>query len=307
MERNRRKRKSGVAAFGLRWGLRILLYGWVTTIIFPLVWALATSLKSSEDFMLGDVWKWPEFMYLTNYIRAWKEASMGDYALNTLFVALASAGLCILMISTSSYIIAKYDCLMVRWIEKFYFASMMIQGALLLVPKYFLLSNIGKWIEGVLRQITGQPDLIFNLTDNRVTLCIVYACGSIATQIFLVTGFVRAVDNSFIEAARIDGAGEWYTFSKIVFPFVKPIVLFEGLIQFMGTWNEYLTALTFLETESKYTLSVGIQRLVAEYRYQSDYGTVFAGLFISMVPMLILYTIFQNVIQNGMDTSEGLK
>lgn len=291
----------------LRWILRIFLYGWAVTVIFPLVWMVSTSLKSSQDFMSGNVWKWPELMFLTNFEKAWTEANMGSYTMNTLLVTILSVALYIIMLSTTAYILGVYKFKFLKVVEKFYWLSMMIPGALLLVPLYFQVSSIGDVLQRVLRVILGIPDLSFNITDNLITLSVIYAVQALPVGVFLLTGFVRSVDKSFLEAARIDGAGEWHIFTKVVFPFIRPIVMFQCLTKFMGTWNEYLTALTFLESEDKYTLSVGIQKLITQFTYQSDYGAIFAGLLISIIPILILYILFQNVIQNGTDMSEGLK
>lgn len=291
----------------LRWLLRLFLYAWAVTVVFPFVWMASTSLKSSQEFMSGNVWKWPELMFLTNFAKAWKEASMGAYTMNTLFVTVLTVILYVIMLSTCAYIIGVYEFKFVKVVEKFYWLSMMIPGALLLVPLYFQVSSIGDVLQSVVQFVTGNPDLTFNITDNLITLSVIYAVQGLPVGIFLLAGFVRSVNKSFLEAARIDGAGEWHIFSKVVFPFIKPIVLFQCLTNFMGTWNEYLTALTFLESENKYTLSVGIQKLITQFTYQSDYGAIFAGLLISIVPILILYILFQNVIQNGTDMSEGLK
>lgn len=304
---NKNKLKRSIGSGAMRWVLRIVLYGWAATIIFPLFWTLATSLKSSREFMLGDMWSWPDPMYLVNYIKAWNEADMGAYTFNTLFVTVLTTVLFAVMLTTTSYILAKYDFGFVRFCEKYYFVGMMIPGMLLLVPLFFQLSDIGAWIESVLRFITGDPNLTFSLTDNLVTLSVVYAVTALPTPIFLLTGFIRSVDKSFLEAARLDGAGEMYIFSRVVLPFVKPVVLFQCLTQFMGTWNEYMTAVTFLESQEHYTLSVGIQKLISQFGYQSDYGAVFAGLTISLLPILILYMMFQKTIQNGTDMSEGIK
>ncbi len=306
MKRKNKVKKSIVSVI-LTWMLRVFLYGWAVTIIFPLFWMLSTSMKTSKEFMLGDVWMWPEELYLINYTKAWSEANMGAYMLNTLLVVVLTVVLFAFMLTTTSYILGKYEFGFLKFFRSYYFIAMMIPGMLLLVPLYSQLQGIGGWIQSLVQFVTKNPDFTFNITDNIVTLAVVYAVQALPTPVFLLTGFVQSVNKSFVEAARIDGAGEWYIFSKIIMPFIKPIVLFQCLTQFMGTWNEYLTALTFLESDKNFTLSVGIQRLISMFGYQSDYGAVFAGLTISLLPILILYILFQKTIQNGTDMSEGLK
>ncbi|MBQ3133386.1 MAG: carbohydrate ABC transporter permease [Clostridia bacterium] len=301
------KGRDAIVTGSLRWLLRILLYAWGVTIVFPLFWTLATSLKSSKQFMLGDIWSWPRVMYLSNYYKAWTEADMGTYMFNTIFVVVLTVVLFTIMCTTTSYILGKYEFKFIKFFENYYFLAMMIPGMLLLVPLYFQLDGVGNWLQTLVQTVLQNQDIQFKITDSLVVLSIIYAVQALPTPIFLLTGFIKGVDKSFLEAARIDGAGEFYVFFRIVIPFVKPIVLFEALTRFMGTWNEYMTALTFLETESHYTLSVGIQRLIAKFSYQSDYGAVFAGLIISLLPIMILYILFQKTIQNGTDMSEGLK
>ena len=286
------KAATSAGAIATRWVLRIFLYFWILTILFPLYWMLATSLKGTQYFIAGDLWGWPSRIFIRNYIVAWVDMSFSRYVLNTLLVDVLTVALFVLMLTTTSYILGKYVCKITKIASAFYFFAMMIPGILLLVPLYTFVKDL------------GVP------TDNLIVLAVVYAAQALPAPVFLLTGFVKSIDKSFIEAAWIDGANEWYIYSGIVLPFVRPVVLFMCLTQFMGTWNEYLTALTFLGTsDGKWTLSVGIQKLVAKYTYTNsgDYGVIFAGLVISIIPIVILYVLFQKQIQNGTDMSEGIK
>lgn len=286
------KASTSAGAITTRWVLRIFLYLWILTILFPLYWMLATSLKGNKYFIGGDVWGWPERIFIRNYIVAWVDMNFSKYVLNTLLVDVMTVALFILMLTTTSYILGKYVCKATKIASGFYFFVMMIPGILLLVPLYTFVKDM------------GIP------TDSLIVLAVVYATQALPAPVFLLTGFVKSIDKSFIEAAWMDGANEWYIYSRIVLPFVRPVVMFMALTQFMGTWNEFLTGLTFLGTsDSKWTLSVGIQRLVTKYSYadSGDYGVIFAGLVISIIPIVILYILFQKEIQNGTDMSEGIK
>lgn len=284
------KANTSAGAIATRWVLRIFLYFWILTILFPLYWMLATSLKGHSYFVGGDIWGWPERIFIRNYIVAWVDMNFSRYVLNTLLVDVMTVALFILMLTTTSYILGKYVCKATKIASGFYFFVMMIPGILLLVPLYTFVKDL------------NIP------TDSLIVLAIIYSAQALPAPVFLLTGFVKAIDKSFIEAAWMDGANEWYIYSRIVLPFVRPVVLFMALTQFMGTWNEYLTATTFLGTNnSKLTLSVGIQRLITKYQYANDWGVVFAGLVISIIPIVILYVLFQKEIQNGTDMSEGIK
>ena len=145
------------------------------------------------------------------------------------------------------------------------------------------------------------------VTDNLLTVCVVYAVQAMPVYIFLMVGFIRRIDNGFIEAAVIDGAGEFTIFTKVILPFVKPTLMFIALGSIMNVWNEYTLARTFLESEKHYTISVGIQSIQNAFTYSFDYGALFACLVLSMIPILILYILFQKQIQEGTDAGEGIK
>lgn len=239
---------------------------------------------------MGNVWALPKQLYLVNYIKAWVNADISKFFLNTFMVVFGTLLLFFLMVTATSYVIAKYKFFGVKVLQGFYFMAMMIPSILVLVPLYFQLE-----------------DLKTGLTDNLITLMVVYAVQMIPVPIFLLVGFMKGINNSFIEAAVIDGAGEWYVFTKIVLPFVRPVLMFICLGNVMGTWNEYTTALTFLDSESNYTISIGLARLSSMFGYSSEYGAIFAGLTISLIPIIVLYILFQREIQQGTDISEGVK
>jgi len=191
-------------------------------------------------------------------------------------------------VSTTSYILAKYRFPGAKIFEGFYFMAMMIPGVLLIIPLYFQMYNL-------------------HLTDNLFVLMVIYAVQSLPLGIFLLVGFIKNINGAFIEAAVIDGAGEWYVFTRVVIPFVRPILFFLGLGNIMGTWNEYVMALTFIQTEEKFTVPIGLSYLSQTMQYRADFGALFAGLVIATLPILILYFLFQKQILTGTEASEGLK
>jgi N-acetylglucosamine transport system permease protein len=165
---------------------------------------------------------------------------------------------------------------------------MMIPSFLLLVPQYFQFHKL-------------------NLTNNLFVLMVIYAVQAIPLPVYMLTGFIKNINDSFIEAAVIDGANEFYVFSRVVLPFVRPILFFLCLGNIMGTWNEFVVALTFINDEKLYTVPIGLSYLVNQMSYRVEYGSLFAALVIAMIPILVLYAIFQKYIIHGMESSDGLK
>lgn len=299
-QKKQNKIKASTASVITTWILRIFLVIWAIVIIFPLFWMIYTSAKERSEF-IADRFALPKDIWLVNYQLAWTESSAESSLLryfgNTFFIVVLSTVLVVLMVAGTSYVLAKYKFKGIKIFENFYFIAMMIPSILVLIPLWFQLRQLGS-------NLFGSASAI---TDNVFTLSLVYAVQALPAYIFLVTGFIRKIDNGFIEAAVIDGAGEWTIFTKIIVPFIKPTLMFVGLGNIMNVWNEYTQARTFLESESNYTISVGIQSIQNAFTYSFDYGALFACLVMSMIPIIILYVLFQKQIQEGTDAGEGIK
>ena len=108
MTRHHLIQRETAGTFISRWLLRILLYFWALTILFPIIWMLYSSFKTPQEFMTN-VWAWPKWIYIVNYIKAWIEADMSKYVLNTLVLSVGTVALFFIMCSSTSYILAKYN------------------------------------------------------------------------------------------------------------------------------------------------------------------------------------------------------
>ncbi len=280
--------------------LRLFLIIWTAVVVFPLFWMIYTSVKSKTEF-IADRFALPKEIWIVNYFSAWNnstaESSLLQYFLNTLLIVIVSTLLFILMVSATSYALAKYRFRLRKTMENFYFIAMMIPSALVLIPLWFQLRTIGNNLLGSNRAFT----------DNIFMVALIYAVQALPASIFLLVSFIRSIHNGFIEAAVMDGAREWTIFSRIILPFVRPILTFVSLGHIMNVWNEYTLARTFLESEKNYTISLGIQSIQNAFTYSFEYGALFACLVLSVLPIMILYIVFQKQIQNGTDASEGIK
>lgn len=267
--------------------LRIFLLLWGVTVIFPLVWMVYSSFKNNTEFYASP-WSLPSVIRIENYVAAWVDSSFSRFFFNSFIVVLGSVCLFFIMATTTSYILSKYKFRGIGLVRNFYIAAMMIPGILLLVPQYFQLLKI-------------------NFTDNLFVLILLYAVGGVPAAVFILTGFMKNINNSFIEAALVDGATEWQIFKNIIIPFTKPAIFFVCLGNIMGSWNDYTTALTFIKEERFYTVPIGLAYLTNSMAYHADYGPMFAGLVLSMAPILILYAIFQKHLLRGEVSSDGIK
>ncbi len=283
----RNKIKDSTGTIVSRALIRVMLVLWSIVVAFPIIWVLYTSLKTSQEFFASP-WGLPAEPQWINYANAWNKANFGEYFLNSLFAVVLTLIITLLIVGANAYVIAKYGGRFIRGLEKFYLVAMMVPGVLVLVPLYYIADSMA-------------------MTDSLIWLSVIYAIQGMPFSVFLLAGFVRGIHNSLLEAALIDGASEFQIFFKIIMPLVKPSMFIVGLLNVMGTWNEYVTALTFVRDQTKYTIAIGLSYLTNSGTYDVDYGRTFAGLTIAMVPILILYGIFQKQIQSGISSGEGVK
>ena len=268
--------------------VRIFLIIWSLLIIFPILWAVLSSLKTNLEFGTN-AWKLPEKLQWVNYKDAWEGANFSKYFLNSLILSVGTVALSIIMTTTSAYVIGKFVHPVVKSIEVFYSIFMMVPQMLLLIP---LLQMCKK----------------MNMTKSNVvlfTLMITNALQGVPFYIFLLTPFMRSINNSILEAAEIDGANQFQSFITLVLPMIVPAIFMVGLLSFVGIWNEYIMSITFIKDSTKYTLSAGINELMNDAK--AGQTLKFAALIIAMLPILIIYAIFQKPLQNGLSSSDGVK
>lgn len=282
------------------WISRIILALCAIGVIFPLVWLLYTSVKDGQEFSV-DLWAFPKRIKFENYKLAFEKVVLKDYVsgkevsvfnmlLNTSLVTIVGVVLVTFMAAVASFILEKYKFRGIGFFRTFFFAAIMIPSILLVVPLYTQLREINK-------------DLFIN---NRFILALIYAVQALPMQIFLLSKFIRTIDNGLIEAARIDGANEFVVFFKMIVPCITPILAFVALVTGMAFWNEYTVAMIFMKDYTKMTISVGLTQLTAAYE-RVDLTPIFAGYILALLPIFVLYAIFQKPIQNGMDMDSGIK
>ncbi len=267
--------------------IRVFLILWGLTVAFPLIWVLYTSLKSNQEFFASP-WALPAHPRWQNFVEAWHEANFAAYFGNSLLTVAVTLAITLLIVGANAYVIAKYRNRAIRALEKFYMVAMMVPSVLMLVPLYYMADRLA-------------------MTDSLLWLSVIYAVTGMPFSVFMMAGFVRGIHDALLEAATIDGASQFTIFFRIIVPLSKPSLFVVALLNVMGTWNEYITALTFIHDPAKYTIAIGLSYLTNSGTYDVNYGRTFAGLAIALVPILIVYALFQKQLQNGMSSGDGVK
>jgi N-acetylglucosamine transport system permease protein len=259
---------------------RIGMLIYAAAIVAPLVWVIISSFKSGFE-IFESPWALPAKPQWSNYQEAWREAGIGHNFFNSLVVTSITLAVLIPCGAMAAYVFARYPFRGSRALFTTFLGGMMFPNFLVIVPLFFLLRNLA-------------------LLDTLTGLIIVYVAYSLSFTIFVLTGFFQILPASLQEAAMVDGCGHSKTFWKVMLPLARPGLLVVAIFNAIGLWNEYNLALVLLPSDKNRTLPLGIADLVMTQHYQSNWGALFAGLVIVMLPMMVVYWAFRDRIYQTM-------
>ncbi|WP_238018885.1 carbohydrate ABC transporter permease [Dactylosporangium sp. AC04546] len=259
----------------------VFLAIWALLILIPLAWVLLASFKNTTEIFSAP-WSLPDHLRWENWGRAWTKANVGRYFLNSvLVVSFATAGT-MLLSSMAAYVLARYKFVGNRLIFFLFVAGIAFPPFLAVVPLFFQVKQLG-----LLNSYTG--------------LIIVYIAYSLPFTIFFLTSFFRTLPNTVAEAATIDGASHTRLFFSVMLPMAKPGLISLTIFNLIGQWGQYLLPLVLMAgAEDKWVLTQGIQDISTSAGYEADWSGLFAALTISILPMVVMYVIFQRQIQAGL-------
>lgn len=268
------------------------------TIIVPVAWVFLASIKQNSEFY-GNPWALPAGFYWRNFLDAWNKAQMGDYMLNSVIVTALALAILLIVALPASYCLARFKFRGSKFLNTAFMAGLFINVNYIVVPIFLMMRDGDTW----LKKVFGNGFLLNNL----FVLAIVYAATALPFTIYLLSGYFATLAHDYEEAAYIDGAGYSTTMWKIIFPMAKPSIITVILFNFLSFWNEYIISMTLMSSaKGPKTLPVGLLNLMQAQQSAAQYGSMYAGLVIVMLPTLILYICVQSKLTQGM-TVGGLK
>ena len=271
----------------------VALFALAISIIVPIVWVFFASLKSQLELVSGNPFALPADWLWSNFVDAFQKARMGDYLLNTVEVTAMALVMLLVIALPASYVLARFNFIGKKFLNALFMAGLFVNVNYIVLP-IFLMFFKADTLLGF--------DLFLN---NKFFLALVYAATSLPFTIYLLTGYFKTLPKAYEEAARIDGCGYFKTMTKIMIPMARTSIITVILFQFLSFWNEYIIAFTFMDKENA-TLAVGVKYLMADSKSQANFGVMYAGLVIVMLPTLILYILVQKKLTQGMSLG-GLK
>jgi N-acetylglucosamine transport system permease protein len=266
-------------------------------ILVPVLWVVMASVKETVEHY-GNPWALPTHLHWQNFVDAWKKADMGAYMGHSVLVTGLALVILLVVALPASYCLARFNFVGQKFLNTCFMAGLFINVNYIVVPIYLMLADGDKWLKNVL----GSGFLL----NNHVVVAVVYAATALPFTIYLLSSYFATLPHDFEEAAYIDGAGYWRTMLEIIFPMAKPSIITVILFNFLSFWNEYIIVKTLVVEKDLWTLPAGLLNLMQAQQSAAEYGPMYAGLVLVMLPVMILYICVQKNLTKGM-TVGGLK
>lgn len=283
------RRWRGLASLGLTHATLIVLSA---IFLLPILWMIVSSVKSNSDIFVFPPSFFPRHPQYQNYPNATKYIAFGQYFLNTLIVSVASV-----VGTVGSGVLAGYAFSIMRWRGRdltFYvvISTIMLPFPVVMIPLYYIFTKLG-WI-GTLLPLVVPPFVGQFITPYF----------SSALAIFLIRQFFKSLPYELVDAAKVDGAGHFTILRRVVWPLSRGVILTVGIFTFLSSWTAFVGPLIFLDKQSTFTLSLGLQQ------YESVHFTAFNLLMAASVmfclPVVVLFFAAQRYFMKGVSFS-GLK
>lgn len=250
----------------------VLLLGSLVMIV-PLLWMVSTSVKNKLDvFAMPPVWI-PTEINWSKYSEIWTKGPLLSGLINSLKVCLSVTIVGTFTSSLAAFAFAKLRFPYKNQIFLALLGTMMIPFAIVMIPQFIIFSKIG-WVDSL------KPLIIPGLFGN-------------VSMIFFLRQYMQGIPTDLIEAARIDGCSFFKIFYKIIFPLSGPAISAQIILWFMGIWNDYLAPSIYINTPEKMTIQTVIQSFNATYAIQTDYPLIMAASVMSILPIIIVFIVFQ--------------
>lgn len=292
------KQSTKLSARAVRFFTYLALILLAICIAVPVAWVFMASFKENVEFYGQSPWALPKGLHFQNFIDAFETAKMGSYMMNSVIVTVLALVFLLIIALPAAYVLARYRFWGSKVLNVVFMAGLFINVNYIVVPIFLMFVDIDTFL-----RTTGIGAFMLN---NRGILALVYASTNLPFTIYLLSGFFASIPKDYEEAAFVDGSGYFNTMVRIMMPMAKPSIITIVLFNFLAFWNEYILAMTLMTKDAFKTLPVGLMNLNSAQKAAANYGQLYAGLVMVMLPTLILYMLVQKKLTEGMSLG-GLK
>lgn len=258
--------------------------------LFTLLWlvpvfaAFITSFRTMDDITLNGFWSWPEAISVTNFIKAWGAARVGKYLLNSFIITLPSLAGMIFLSSLAAYALARFRFKGNMLVYFTFVAGTMLPFQILMLPVFRLTNTLG-------------------LYDTYGALILIHTAFQLGFCTFVLRNFMRTIPQDIMDAARVDGCGEFRIYWQIVLPLTVPSLAALATLEFTWVFNDYLWAIILLRSDALRPVTAGLATLRGQYN--TDWPVITAGALLATIPTLFVFVFLQRYFIQGLTLGSG--
>ena len=267
----------------------ILVFMFGLIMIYPLVWMVMSSFKPTSTIFQTAGSLIPETFTFENYVNGWKGFAKVTFAVffkNSLFISAAATIGTVMSSAVAAYGFARFKFRGKKLLFSAMLLSMMLPAQVLMIPQYLWYQKLG-WV------------------GSYMPLIVPYFFAIQGFFVYLMSNFISGIPRDLDEVAKIDGCSYAAVFTKIILPLIKPALVTGGIFSFMWRWDDFLSALLYVNKSARYPVSLAL-KLFCDPGSSSDYGAMFAMASLSILPSVLIFIFFQRYLVEGISTS-GLK
>lgn len=267
----------------------ILVFAVGLVMIYPLIWMVMSSFKPTNTIFRTAGSLIPETFTFENYINGWKgfaKVTFATFFKNSLFISVVATIGTVISSAIVAYGFARFKFKGKKLLFSAMLLSMMLPAQVLMIPQYL-------WYQKL------------NWVGSYMPLIVPYFFAIQGFFVYLISNFISGIPRDLDEAAKIDGCSYVSIFTKIILPLIKPALVTAGIFSFMWRWDDFLSALLYVNKSAKYPVSLAL-KLFCDPGSSSDYGAMFAMASLSILPSVLIFIFFQRYLVEGISTS-GLK
>lgn len=261
-----------------RTAVQAVLLANAVLVLAPIVIMGLSAFKTTQEIFQRPLGL-PEIWRLENFTRVWVEAHFALYFRNSVVVTVASIVIVLVFGAMAGYALGRFRFGGNDVLYLYFLSGLMLPIRLGIIPLFILMRNL-------------------HLLDSHWSLILTYAASGLPSAVFILTGFFRTLPSDLDSAARIDGAGEWMIFRRIMLPLVRPALVIVMIYNVIPIWNDFFFPLVFIQTDRLKTLPLGMTAFFGQY--YTDWAVLFAGLTLAAVPVILLYVLLSQHFIRGL-------
>ncbi|UJF31727.1 carbohydrate ABC transporter permease [Paenibacillus hexagrammi] len=248
-------------------------------VLLPFLWDISTSLKREEDILSSTIHYFPSPITFDNFIKVWSVNKFSGFFINSLFICLVSVIFVAILSITNGYALSRFKFAGKNLFMLILLSTQMLPVILFVIPLFLIFKSMG-------------------LMNTPYAIILFYIVSQVAFNTLLMKGFIGGIPKEIDEAAMVDGASRFRVIFTIITPVILPGIVATAAFAFIGCWNEFLVAFSFLTSASKFTIPIGLKYLIGQYSV--EYGSLAAGSIIGLIPPILLFMYIQRFLIQGL-------